>query len=118
LAGRFAQLLQGIDGDEELFAEMAPGSAAELKRHSEQLLELAANADMDGLSAIAHKISGSWPNYAEAGDEKLASDLRVAAIAGNHDLTLETARRLGECMRRVAAELLEWQPLSERSAER
>ncbi|NDH64495.1 MAG: response regulator, partial [Alphaproteobacteria bacterium] len=69
---RFERAVAGIDGDLDLFAEIATKAAAEFARFADSLSKLAHGNDLDALEREAHKIKGNWSLYSLEGDESVA----------------------------------------------
>jgi CheY-like chemotaxis protein len=107
-AHRFAMAIQGIDGDMELFAEVATKVADDYIRFSTRIAELARKGDLPTLAAEAHKINGSWSHYAAPEDEQLGTVLQRAAREGDVVTSRDAAARLGAALSGVAQELRAW----------
>ena len=105
---RFARALEGLDGDVELFTEIAAKAVEEFHRFAGRIDELARERELAGLAAEAHKIKSNWALYALQGEESLPQNLMLAARQAEMDKAMETASKLSAALRVAAEELRDW----------
>ena len=105
---RFEKAIQGIDGDLELFAEIASKVADDYLLFAARISSFAQSAELSLLAAEAHKINGSWGVYANSGDEGLGLALNRAASAGEVAEARQAASQLSLALRGVADALRDW----------
>lgn len=105
---RFDKAIQGLDGDRELFAEIAAKVAGDYAVLAASVGEFARRGELSLLAAEAHKISGSWSFYANSGDEGLGVVLGRAALAGDAAGSRRIADRLCAALYDVVKELQIW----------
>jgi CheY-like chemotaxis protein len=105
---RFEKAIQGIDGDLELFAEIASKVADDYVLFAASISSFAQSGELSPLAAEAHKINGSWGVYANSGDEGLGLALNRAASAGEVAEVRIVTSQLSAALRGVADELRDW----------
>ncbi len=105
---RFDKAIQGIDGDLDLFAEIAAKVADDYLLFASSIIAFAQSGELSPLAAEAHKINGSWGVYANPGDEGLGSALNRAARAGEVAEARQVASQLSAALCGVAGELRAW----------
>jgi CheY-like chemotaxis protein len=108
LPQRFAHVLESLDHDAEMFAEIAELAARVFDETAERLAKLAHARDYPSISAEAHKLKSNWSLYADAGDEELAEQLQTAAQHAEGDVTDALVTRLDVTLRATAEELRIW----------
>jgi CheY-like chemotaxis protein len=105
--GRFAEVILGLDGDVELFEELAERAVVSF-RLSAARLSAAARAKLpEALRVEGHKLKGHWPQYAVTADRGLLTEMSQQLAAGS-DESWVTAQRLATAVRRTARELELW----------
>ena len=107
-ADRFSKAIAAMDGDRELFAEIAATVFTVFHRYAKGLTESAQVVDLPGLAAQAHTINVSWELYAPPGEEQLGSLLNRAARDGDAAKAGEIASHLAKTLTTVANELEIW----------
>ena len=80
---RFDRALAGLEGDVDLFAEIAAVAISEFDLAATRLTKLSHEKDFEGLAARAHQLKSHWSLYGESSEEELP-DLLMAA-ASKHD---------------------------------
>ena len=108
IAGRFADVVQGIDGDLELFAAIAEKVADDYEKFAANLMDILQSENLESIAAQAHRICGSWRQYARPGDEDLGDTLNRAAREGNRNLARTCATQLATSLQEVCADLRDW----------
>ncbi len=105
---RFEKAILGIDGDRDLFAEIASKVADDYVTLSASISELAQSGELSQLAKEAHKIIGSWSLYAKSGDEGLGLALNRAVRAADAAEAQKVSIRLSAALHGVADELRTW----------
>ena len=105
---RFDKAIQGIDGDLDLFAEIAAKVADDYLVFAASIIAFAQSGELSRLAAEAHKINGSWGVYANSGDEDLGVALNRATRAGEVAEARRVASQLSAALCGVAGELRAW----------
>lgn len=108
LPQRFAHVLESLDHDAEMFAEIADLAARVFDETAERLAKMAHARDYPSISAEAHKLKSNWSLYADAGDEELAERLQTAAQHAEGEVTAALVIRLDVTLRATAEELRIW----------
>jgi len=83
LPKRFDRALAGLEGDIELFAEIAAVAISEFDLAATHLTKCRDQKDFEGLAARAHQLKSQWSVYGKSTEEHLP-DLLMAA-ASKHD---------------------------------
>ena len=76
---RFGRALAGLEGDVDLFAEIAAVAVSEFDLAARSLVELSAEKDFEGLAARAHRLKSHWALYGPSSEEHLPDLLMAAA---------------------------------------
>ena len=105
---RFSRALAGLDGDAELFAEIAAMAATQFVASAGRLDRLCEERNMAGLEAEAHRNKGNWAQYSSAADESLPQLLEAAASSGNAQEAVKLGVQMAAALRETAAVLLGW----------
>ena len=105
---RFARVVEGLEGDVGLFAEIAQVAVSEFGLATQGLDGLAQANDMQGLAAAAHKLKSNWSLYAGEGDEDLPDRLLAAVRERDAPRALALAARLSAALRDAADALRAW----------
>ena len=105
---RFDKAIQGIDGDLDLFAEIAAKVADDYLVFAASIIGFAQSGELSPLAAESHKINGSWGVYANSGDEGLGDALNRATRAGEVAEARRVASQLSAALCGVAGELRAW----------
>jgi two-component system, sensor histidine kinase and response regulator len=105
-------LLERIDGDAELLAELFEDFLADTEEHLETARSGSADKDATVLYEGAHALRGCVANFCATGAFEIASELQNLAAAGNHAAApavfakLEAeVKRLTEALRALVSEL-------------
>ena len=104
----FARVLEGLEGDVELFVEIAAIARTEFERTARSLAELAAAGDFVGIAAEAHLLKGTWSLYAAEREQKLVADLVASAGQSDATRTGPLAALLVEALDNTAQALRAW----------
>ena len=107
-ASRFARVLDTVENDLALFAEIAPLAERIFDDTAARLAELARAGDFTTIAAEAHKLQSNWPVYAVDGAGPLPERLKAAAQEKDAAATGELVAQLDTRLRETAAELREW----------
>ena len=105
---RFERAVAGIDGDLDLFVEIAAKAAAEFGRYADSLSALAHGNDLDALDREAHKVKGNWALYSLEGDEALPQRVMDAVRAGEGQQARMQAEWLATALRGASESLSDW----------
>ena len=105
---RFARVLETLENDTELFAEIGTLAARIFDETALRLRELADRGDYRAIAAEAHKLQSNWPVYAEEGAANLPERLKSAAQQADAAAIGDLVASLGTALRATAAELRRW----------
>jgi len=105
---RFGRVFAGLDGDADLFAEIAHKASEQFIMFANQLEQLCASNDMEGLSAEAHRVKGNWGPYSLNADEYLPQAIIDAAHCADAESAGKHARRLAGALREASKALEGW----------
>jgi signal transduction histidine kinase/CheY-like chemotaxis protein len=107
-ASRFARVLDTLENDPALFAEIAALAERIFDDTAVRLAELARAGDFTTIAAEAHKLQSNWPVYAVDGAGPLPERLKAAAQKMDAAVTGELVAQLDTRLRETAAELRIW----------
>jgi len=105
---QFARVLEGIDGDLDLFVVIAEKAMSEFQRTADLLEALVRASDLPGLASEGHKLCSVWALYAKTGEESMAAQLEASAKGGQRQVALVLAEQLIRALRDAAKSLLGW----------
>jgi HPt (histidine-containing phosphotransfer) domain-containing protein len=105
---RFGRALEGLDGDLDLFAEVAVVAINSFSSAATRLEEQAQSGDFDGLSGLAHQLKSNWALYADAEYADLPDLLMSAVRKGNEDLAIKLAAHFSVTLADTAQALGAW----------
>ena len=105
---RFDQALEGLDGDVELFAEIAAVAITEFDLAATHLVQLSDGKDFEGLAARAHQLKSHWSLYGEPSEERLPDLLMAAAKAHDEGQSVMLAALFGAALGNAAQVLRVW----------
>ena len=104
----FARALEGLEGDVELFVEIAALANTEFKRTARRLAELAGAGDFVGIAAEAHSLKSTWSLYAGETEQKLVAELMASAGASDATRMGPLAALLVQALDDIAEALRAW----------
>ena len=107
-ASRFARVLETLENDAALFAEIGALAARIFDETAQRLKGLADEGDYITIVAEAHKLQSNWRVYAEEGAATLPERLKAAAQQADAAATREFVTSLDARLRATAAELRLW----------
>ena len=105
---RFSLAMGGLDGDIELFAEVAVVAINTFTSAARRLKEQAAAQDMDAMGALAHQLKSNWALYAEPDHECLPEQLMAAVKDGDVGLATQLASEFSGMLVSTAMALGTW----------
>jgi hypothetical protein len=105
---RFGRALAGLEGDVDLFAEIAAVAVSEFDLAASSLAELSAKKDFEGLAARAHRLKSHWALYGPSSEEQLPDLLMAAASELDADKSIALAAQFSASLGATAQELRDW----------
>ncbi|TSA07116.1 MAG: response regulator [Comamonadaceae bacterium] len=105
---RFGRALAGLEGDVDLFAEIAAVAVSEFDLAASSLAELSAKMDFEGLAARAHRLKSHWALYGPSSEEQLPDLLMAAASELDADKSIALAAQFSASLGATAQELRDW----------
>ncbi len=105
---RFSRALEGLDGDVDLFAEVAVVAVNSFASAAKRLDELGQTKDMAGLGALAHQLKSNWALYADAEYADLPDLLMSAVRRENEVLAIKLAAHFSLTLAETASALSAW----------
>ena len=105
---RFVRALQGLEGDVELFAEIAAVAVSEFDLAARSLAQLSDEKDLEGLAARAHQLKSHWALYGASSDEHLPDLLMAAASELDEAKSIMLAARFSASLGDTVQELRGW----------
>ena len=105
---RFARALAGLEGDVDLFAEIAAVAVSEFDLAASSLAELSAERDFEGLAARAHRLKSHWALYGPSSEEQLPDLLMAAASELDADESIALAARFSASLGDTTQVLRGW----------
>ena len=105
---RFARALAGLEGDVDLFAEIAAVAVSEFDLAARSLTELSAEKDFEGLAARAHRLKSHWALYGPSSEEQLPDLLMAAASELDEAKSIMLAARFSASLGDTVQELRGW----------
>ncbi len=115
-ASRFVRVLETLENDADLFAEIGALAARIFDETALRLKGLADAGDYSTIAAEVHKLQSNWPVYAEEGAANLPEQLKFAAQRSDAAAVRELVASLDASLRTTAAELREWISVYEKEA--
>lgn len=105
---RFRRALEGLEGDVDLFAEIAAVAVSEFDLAASSLAELSAKKDFEGLAARAHRLKSHWALYGPSSEEQLPDLLMAAASELDADKSIALAARFSASLGDTTQVLRGW----------
>ncbi len=105
---RFGRALAGLEGDVDLFAEIAAVAVSEFDLAASSLAELSDKKDFEGLTARAHRLKSHWALYGPSSEEQLPDLLMAAASELDADKSIALAAQFSASLGATAQELRDW----------
>jgi signal transduction histidine kinase/CheY-like chemotaxis protein len=105
---RFGRALAGLEGDVDLFAEIAAVAVSEFDLAASSLAELSAKKDFEGLAARAHRLKSHWALYGPSSEEQLPDLLMAAASELDADKSIALAARFSASLGDTTQVLRGW----------
>ena len=105
---RFRRALEGLEGDVDLFAEIAAVAVSEFDLAARSLAELSAERDFEGLGARAHRLKSHWALYGPSSEEQLPDLLMAAASELDADKSIALAARFSASLGDTTQVLRGW----------
>jgi signal transduction histidine kinase/CheY-like chemotaxis protein len=105
---RFGRALAGLEGDVDLFAEIAAVAVSEFDLAASSLAELSAKKDFEGLGARAHRLKSHWALYGPSSEEQLPDLLMAAASELDADKSIALAARFSASLGDTTQVLRGW----------
>lgn len=103
----FEKILASLDGDRELFAQIAGQVSRHYADYADQIELLLADGNSAGLARLLHKLKASWALYVPDQPE-LPVQLDKALRVGETETVKKIAPLLLETLRTVSRELELW----------
>ena len=103
----FSKIIASLDGDDQLFAEIALPVAAHYANYASQIQVLLEQRNYTGLGRIAHKLKATWSLYTSDSPE-LPEQLESAIGAGDPDRISSQAVLLANALHNVSSQLKSW----------
>ena len=105
---RFGRALAGLEGDVDLFAEIAAVAVSEFDMAASSLAELSAKKDFEGLAARAHRLKSHWALYGPSSEEQLPDLLMAAASELDEAKSIALAARFSASLGDTTQVLRGW----------
>jgi signal transduction histidine kinase/CheY-like chemotaxis protein len=105
---RFGRALAGLEGDVDLFAEIAAVAVSEFDLAASSLAELSAKKDFEGLAARAHRLKSHWALYGPSSEEQLPDLLMAAASELDEAKSIALAARFSASLGDTTQVLRGW----------
>ncbi len=105
---RFSRALEGLEGDLELFSEVAVVAISSFVSSAKRLKEQAQANDLQALGALAHQLKSNWALYADAEYADLPDQLMAAIKQGEESLAIQLASRFSVALADTALALMAW----------
>ena len=104
---RFDKIIAGLDGDAELFAELAGPVAARYEMTVYQLQNLAENQHYEEILKLVHKLKSTWQLYVDDEEDFLAKFEQLAGVKDKKKMD-EIISRIINCLSTTSSELKIW----------
>ena len=105
---RFRRALEGLEGDVDLFAEIAAVAVSEFDLAARSLAQLSDEKDLEGLAARAHQLKSHWALYGASSDEHLPDLLMAAASELDEAKSIALAARFSASLGDTTQVLRGW----------
>ena len=105
---RFSRAMEGLEGDIELFTEVAVVAITTFTSAARRLKDLAETKDMMAMGELAHQLKSNWALYAEPVHETLPEQLMAAVKEGDTTLATKLASRFSGVLVNTAIALGTW----------
>lgn len=104
---RFNRIIVSLDGDEELFAQIAQPVADRYAVTAAQLQLLLEDRNFAGIRRLAHKLKATWALYADT-DLAIPEALENDIDRQDTEMTIEHCEQMIRALRRTTDELQTW----------